>query len=227
VSSVRSDEPGLLVGLLRCAGCRYLMKPDKMTLRNGERARIYRCRGEHASGACQARASTLGHVIEPHVEQRLLDLGDELSAKGRQVGMELAPLEEAVEEAERDLAAFRDDERISKALGDRYVQGLEKRAADVERAHRTLAEAKERLAPTGMPLATSLRDVWPDLAVVEKQKLLRAGFDSIFLRRGRQPIEDRVVIFLRGEGPADLPGPGKRVPLRPLDLPDDPGGAGS
>jgi DNA invertase Pin-like site-specific DNA recombinase len=227
VASARSDEPGLLTGLLRCAGCRYLMKPDKMTLRDGTRARIYRCRGEHAAGICKARASTLGHVIEPHVEALLFEIGEEISAEGERVGLELGPLEEALDEAERDLAAFRDDERISKALGiDRYVEGLEKRAAAVKLAHRSLAQARLRAAPAGVPLAANLGDIWPDLAVVERQKLLGAAFDSIFLRRGRQPIEERVVVFQRGEGPADLPRRGKRVPLRPLDLPRDPGVAG-
>ena len=34
-TTTRSGTPALLTGLLRCAGCRYLMKPGKMTDRRG------------------------------------------------------------------------------------------------------------------------------------------------------------------------------------------------
>ena len=56
----------LLAGLLRCAGCRYVMKPDTITSREGN-LRQYRCRGEHAAGRCPAPTSVLAHVIEPRV----------------------------------------------------------------------------------------------------------------------------------------------------------------
>lgn len=47
---------------------------------------------------------------------------------------------------------------------------------------------------------------------------LESSADAIFLRRGRAPIEQRLVLFARGEGPTDLPGHGNRgAPIAPLD----------
>ena len=66
VSPLRSPSGALLAGLLRCAGCRYVMKPDTITSREGT-LRQYRCRGEHAAGRCPAPTSVLAHVIEPRV----------------------------------------------------------------------------------------------------------------------------------------------------------------
>ena len=66
VSPLRSPSGALLAGLLRCAGCRYVMKPDTITSREGN-LRQYRCRGEHAAGRCPAPTSVLAHVIEPRV----------------------------------------------------------------------------------------------------------------------------------------------------------------
>jgi len=66
-STPRNGDGALLAGILRCAGCRYLLKPDKMRGRDGEQLRIYRCRGEHAAGRCTSRATVMARVIEPHV----------------------------------------------------------------------------------------------------------------------------------------------------------------
>lgn len=229
VPTVRSEDPGLLVGLLRCAGCRYLLKPDRMTIHDGTRVRTYRCRGEHASGTCTDRAAVLGRVIEPYVEAELFKIADALDIEGEAANVELAPLETEADQADAELAAYRDDTRILDALGnDRYLDGLRTRAERADEAHRRLAAARVRLVPSGTPLAANLRDVYGDLTQEEKQKLLAGAFDTIFLRSGRKlPIEDRTVFFRRGEGPDDLPRRGHRVPLRPLDAPGDSGVAGS
>ena len=57
----------LLSGVLRCAGCSYILKPDTMKGRDSSKLRLYRCRGERAGGKCPAPASVLGNVIEPFV----------------------------------------------------------------------------------------------------------------------------------------------------------------
>src|SRR5215216_6527383 len=72
VSSPRNGDGLMLSGLVRCAGCRYLLKPDAMRGRNGERIGLYRCRGRHAAGKCPAPASILARVLDPHVERLFL-----------------------------------------------------------------------------------------------------------------------------------------------------------
>jgi DNA invertase Pin-like site-specific DNA recombinase len=168
-------EPALLAGLLRCAGCRHVMKPDRMTLRSGERVRTYRCRGEHASGRCEQRCAVLGTVIEPWVERNLLERLDRVQAEATGATAGLTEAQDAIDEAEAGLDAYRDDERILGVLGaDRFVEGLRKRAEAVERAYRELAEVRAASRPGAMHIA-DVRTMWPDLTVRERQRILRAA----------------------------------------------------
>jgi len=215
VTTARSEDPALLAGLLRCAGCRYLMKPDKMTLRNGDRVRLYRCRGEHAAGTCQARASVLGRVVEPFVEREFLQAAGTLSATPS-VGS--AGAERALAEAEAELAAYRDDERIVGVLGrDGFLEGLQARARALDQARRELAD----VAVPGVPARAELEKLWPELSVAERQKLMGSVLDAVVLRRGREPIERRALVLARGEAPSDLPRRGRRVALAPFTWPVD------
>ena len=72
-ASPRSGDGLLLAGLVRCAGCRYLMKADHMRDRDGSQLGLYRCRGRHAAGGCPGGASVLARVIDPFIEQQFLD----------------------------------------------------------------------------------------------------------------------------------------------------------
>ncbi len=221
--AVRSARPALLAGLLRCAGCSYLMRPDSTRQRDGERQRMYRCRGEHGAGTCGERSAALAKTIEPFVETRFFATAGEMVATGGSPLNRRAELRRAVDVAEAELAAYRDDERIIAALGpDRFVEGLRVRAESVEQAYRAAGTAEARV-PGDVPRTVELQKIWPDLAVPEKRKLLAAAFDSVFLRRSPKraysPIEERVVFFGTGEGPADLPGLRNRVRPRPLDAP--------
>jgi DNA invertase Pin-like site-specific DNA recombinase len=221
----RSDTPALLSGLLRCAGCRYVMKPDKQTLRSGERVRIYRCRGDHAAGRCEDRAAVIGSLIEPHVERVFFELVGELTAAASANGRGVEQAGAALRDAEAELAAYRDNERISDVLGeDRYVEGLGVKVAAVEGAQRTYAEAASRSGLEGIPQHAELRAVWPQLAIEERQHLLASVLDAVFIRstgRRNVPVAERVLVFPTGEAPDDLPRRGHRVPLAPLPWPDD------
>lgn len=220
-------EPALLAGLLRCAGCRHVMRPDRMTLqtgpRAGERVRTYRCRGEHASGTCTNRSAVLGTVIEPYVEQQFLEAARAIAARGEADNGELGELTDAVAVAEAELSAYRDDERILAALGpDRFVEGLEVRVERLEQAQRALAEATAQRT-TFADRDANLVELWPELSTEERRKLMRSAIDAVVLRRGRQvPITERALILWRGEAPDDLPRRGlRRGPLRPFDWPTD------
>lgn len=221
--AVRSDEPALLSGLLRCAGCRHLMKPDKMTMRDKSRARIYRCRGKHASGNCENRVAVLAHVIEPWVVEQVLER-ERVRLAGHTEGEAVPELVAELEAAEAELVAFRDDERIVGALGqDRFVEGLRRRAETVEDVQRRLADVQSR--PVGGPSGLELATVWPSMLVQQQQRMLRASVDAIVLRgrfQGRHvAIGERALILWAGEMPDDWPRRGKRVPFAPFVWPDD------
>lgn len=226
----RSGDPALLAGLLRCASCRYAMKPDRQTLRNGERVRTYRCRGEHSGGKCTGRAFALASVIEPHVERLFFDAVGTLEAQPTVSSTEVEAAMVVLDDAEAALTAFRDDDRIIGLLGrDGFVEGLEHRVQAVVSARAELAEASASVHSGPLPDRATLEGLWPDLSVSQRQHLLGSVLDVVFLRPGRVlPIQQRSLVMLRGEAPDDLPGRGRRTgKLRrfawPDDAPDDSG----
>lgn len=206
----------LLTGLLRCAGCRYSMRPDSMKPKfEDERVRSYRCRGRRAQGVCSAPSSTLARVIEPFiVEQALARFDTDL-------------LERADDTSDIDDAMKARDEAVR--LRDNFLQievadpAVFQRELDRRQEAVDIADARlTKLRPIESLEVASLRDEFPKLAVEEKRQVLMAQIDCIFLRRaprrGHFPIEDRVFICWRNEGPLDLPGPGRRnVELVPFD----------
>lgn len=214
-ASLRHGQ-SLLTGLLRCAGCRYCLKPDSMKPKyEGERVRLYRCRGTRAAGKCSAPASTLARVVEPYVEAAFLDryrdvgerqVDDDTEAKA-------ARLEVATATAQRD--AFLALDIADPALAQ----------AELNRRQERLDAAEAHLADLLLPEALDMSmmvEEWPELLIEEKRALLAAGIGAIFLRRsptrGPSPIEDRVLILWAGEGPEGLPGPGRRnLPLLAFD----------
>jgi DNA invertase Pin-like site-specific DNA recombinase len=206
----------LLAGLLRCAGCRYCLKPDRMKPKyEAERVRLYRCRGTRAMGKCEAPASTLARVIEPWVEQEFLARMTDTEAQQTRDAPDLTDAMREREDAlaQRDAFLLLDISDASAAQRE-----LDRRQERLDAAEAHLADLR---VPQGLD-GRAIIDEWPRLKAGEKRELLKAGIGAIFLRRspnrGPSAIEDRAVILWRGEAPADLPGPGRRgVPLLPFD----------
>ena len=232
VASPRNGDGLLLSGLVRCAGCRYLLKPDRMRDRDGGQLGLYRCRGRHAAGKCGSPASALARVLDPFVEAAFLEaLGPdgplaEASASTADVDDALA----LVEEAELELVTYRDTPGIVTAVGGQssFLEGLQSRAQTLAEARSKLAEAAEQ-ATLGSEVELSpgeLAEAWPTLTTGEKRRLLSAVIDTVVLRPGRGagravPIEARALILWRGEAPPDLPRRGHRVPLAPFVWPHE------
>lgn len=218
----RSGDGALLSGILRCGGCRYVLKPDTMRGRNGDKLRLYRCRGDHAAGRCPEPASVLGRVIEPYVEQVFLDaLGpDGPLARSTRSDRELDAARQAVDDAEAELEAW--IALSVTALGrEAYLAGLTSRQRRLDEARETLQAALAAAAGplADVPAGVDLRELWPRLDVAERRRLLAAGLDAVVVFRGRESVEERVEVLYRGEAPADLPSRGRRVPLRGFERP--------
>ena len=219
VRSVRQGEGLLLTGLVRCAGCRYLMKADHMRGRNGERLGIYRCRGRHSAGKCAAPATIMARVLDPYIDQMLLEavgsdgpLAEEVDASDA-IEAALA----AIESAEATLASYRDDRETERILGrEGFNAGLEVRVADVREAQATLAALTRRAPGVGSLIRSDLVDEWPTLDVPAKRHLLIASLDAVMVRSGRANVADRVRLLWAGDAPDDLPRRGHRVPLEPF-----------
>lgn len=219
-------DGSLLASILRCAGCRHVMKADKMTLRDGSRERIYRCGGEHASGVCKARPSVMGRVIEPYVVQQFFaGIGrGGILVRPSVDSDELDALKLALAEAEEELSALYASKSIA-ALGEDVVQGmLEPRVARRNEALRQLEQAQADSASPGLPSDAELRGTWDDLSIPDRRQLLASGIDAVILRKGKTtatPIEERTWFLWRGEMPDDFPRRGRRVPLSPFKWPEE------
>jgi site-specific DNA recombinase len=228
VASARIGDGLMLQGVARCAGCRYVLKPDTMRGRNGERLGIYRCRGRHAAGRCPAPASIMARVLDPYIEEAFIaalgPTGPLAEAVASTKALDAAVA--ALEDAEAELAAYRDEPGIMTAIGkDRFLEGLEARAEVVRVAQAKLNEARQQNAMNGHDATTpgALVEAWPTLTIAEKRALLTASLDAIFVRSAggaNVPVADRTLLLWRGEGPADLPRRGHRVPLESFPWPD-------
>lgn len=192
----------LLAGVLRCAGCGYVLKPDTMRARDGEKLRLYRCRTERSSGRCPAPASVLGRVIEPWVVDRFFAGLGGMRAEGSVLTNELEAAEVTLARAEQELATYLAAVSAEDVGADAFREGARQRREQIDRAGQDLDEARERAGLADLPLAADLAGDWPDLDVAERGQLLRAGLDAVILRRGRVPIGERAEVVWRGEGEA-------------------------
>jgi site-specific DNA recombinase len=228
--SIRNGEGLLLAGLVRCQGCRYLVKNDVMKDRDGSRLGFYRCRGRHPSGRCPAPIGILARVLDPYVEKQFLAA---LKPRGflAEASRDTKAIDRAsvqVQAAELELNSYRDTQAVSIVGRASFEAGLESRAQELDRARRELAEARERsaLAETIALTPGDPLEVWPTLSIGEKRTLLSAAIDAVIVKKARGagrsvPVEERAVILWRGQAPDDLPRRGRRVPLASFTWPVD------
>jgi site-specific DNA recombinase len=221
--STNGKGASMLSGLLRCAGCRYSMKPDKQKDRKGDRIRVYSCRRNRAAGRCGDPSSVLGSVVEPWVIEHFFEgLGD-VSAEAVRASTELREMQEQADKAALELSAYRDSSAVEIIGAQSFGEGLRVRADRLSGAEDALERKRQEAEGAELPDAATLRGSWPDLDVGERRQLLHLGIDAIFVRscgRANVPISERALIFFRGEGPDDLPGRGRRCnTIRPFDWP--------
>lgn len=219
-------EGALLSGLVRCAGCRYVMSPGATHgSHRRERLLTYHCRRRHSGGTCEASCSIKREIVEQYVEEAFLERYADVSIEGVTDSADLDAAREQVAAAEADLATFRDNERVREALqalGDgSFEDGIATRAERVIAARQKLAEARAHAIGFSLPDELSYRA----LRMPERRTLLRAGIGAVFVRRspgrGRNasPAAERVRICFAGEEPQDLPGWHNKsaVPISPFD----------
>lgn len=215
---------GLLSGVLRCAGCSYAMKPSMGKTRHGKPFLEYRCKPDKAGGRCPAPAAVMSTVVEPFVVSKLFEFADGATARSDAATADpMLDAEIAEAEAERDAAL---DERLAAALGgpesEVYLRTVETRQGRVDELLTRQAERDQDREPA--ELSTDLKEVWDDLDLAERRRILHSVFDSAFVwrtsergRNGKAPIGDRCRLFLAGDGPP-VPVRGQRGTIRTLPL---------
>ncbi len=212
---VREDpDPPLLGGLVRCAGCRYVMS-RALTTSGGYRRQYYRCRVQRVSGVCGAPASVRADRddgLETYVEHLVCAELDRRAA--HVVGVhDTAELDDAMarlDAASADVEEMRRDTLARRRLGARWLSFLEPLLAAAEDAQRRVDELR---AVHGAPVVGITSHEYLASSRRERTEVLRSLIDVVFVRstggpRGRYAIAlnlDRVRVLWAGEGPSDLP----------------------
>jgi site-specific DNA recombinase len=214
--SKRSGPTTLLAGLVRCAGCRYALKPSRMKDRDGEKLLMYSCRGKKAAGKCPAPTTVLARLLEPYVVERFMERAGGAEVGAVRLTEEIAEAQRVVDVARIELDSFLEADIEGTVGVERYRRELGRRREAFDDAEDVLAQLVRRDSDPGLPDAVELRRIWPTLSLQERRELLGLGIDAVFLRRaprqGLSVLDSRVFIAWRGEGPDDLPGAGPFVP---------------
>jgi site-specific DNA recombinase len=213
-AAARGKKPNLLGGIARCAGCRYVLAPGKSRWGGtGQNVLGYRCRGTHTAGACTEPASVNALKLETHVEALWRQ---QMAHETVSVADDTLALQSAAEElaaAEEELAAFATDVTARRLLGTGYHAALEERTTAVSRAQADLQKASAVIS------SGDAIESYNELPIVDRKRILGSSIDAIIVKRAhaRMPIEERVTILWRGEGPEDLPRRGRdNGPVRPF-----------
>jgi DNA invertase Pin-like site-specific DNA recombinase len=215
-ASQRGKRPNLLGGIVRCAGCRYVLAPQ--TYGSGGRRKptlAYRCREVHTAGACPDPASIPRETLDSYVEAVWRKQMADQVLSVAQDSQTLQTANAELEAAEEELTAFASDLTARRALRDRYHAALEARAAAVDQAQAKLQKATA-LAPDSKTIES-----YDELPIEDRKRILGSSIDAVIVKRAaaRTPVEDRVTILWRGEGPDDLPRRGRdNGPVRPYTL---------
>jgi site-specific DNA recombinase len=207
------NATSVLSGLIRCAGCRYAMKATMNRSRHGKPFLEMRCKSKD----CGARTSASAGPLEDLVLRRFFERIGDYRLWQVEGSRELEDAEARLLAAESELDAALDT-RLADALGaagsDRYLELVRTRRASVDAAATAVASA--RSAQIAFPEA-ELAEMWPDLPLHDRRRLLAATLDAVFVRRGAD-LGERLHFCWHGEAP-ELPTPGRRWSPTPFDFP--------
>jgi site-specific DNA recombinase len=208
----RSKTPSLLGGIVRCAGCRYVLAPQVYGWGRTNPTRAYRCRAVHSAGTCPEPANIPRDALDNYVENVWREQMKDQALAVKQDTQTLQAAAEKLQEAEEELAAFASDITARRVLGAGYHAALEARSTAVDEARTELQQATAS-APDAQTIET-----YDELPTEDRTRILSSSIDAVIVKRGdvRAPIEGRVTILWRGEGPDDLPRRGRdNGPVRP------------
>lgn len=200
-----ATQPMLLNGFLRCAGCGKTMcgHYDSVHPPRGSTPYLqYSCHGKFAQGLCPKQAFISARHLEAVVEDIALEL---LHTRRRAPVAALRAAEEALEQAEQALVAYRDNSALMTTLGERrFHDGVAKRMDRVRTVALDVAALRVRCDNHELPPATETEKRWPTMSIVERREVLAKVIDCVIVSRGRWDIDQRVMVCPTGTAPASL-----------------------
>ena len=151
----------------------------------------YRCKRDHgAAGVCEspawARVSDADELVERSV---LVHLSKRLRIEAREGTDSVKKATEAADRAEAELQAFQQVVDMAEVDRDYVVSGLKARVEAVEATRRELASIRAAKKPQ---VAEDIRGIWPTLTVEEKQSVIRGAVEVIWVKRGDEPLAQRM-----------------------------------
>jgi site-specific DNA recombinase len=193
----------LLSGLVRCAGCRFVMSQST----GFKDVPMYRCRRKHASGSCPEPAMISADTIEEYVERMVLD---QLAVQVESVpdSRERDQVASERDQAREDLDGFRRDIGARRKLGAEWHSWLDEYLQRVRGLEADLAALDQRI---GVASSGFTEDAFRSLGTDERRAVLSGYVDAIMVRRSRgrgrhtDPLDRRIRVLWRGEAPEDLP----------------------
>lgn len=210
---------GLLSGILRCASCRYALKPNQRTGGGLD----YRCKAglRQNANACPEPVTISAKAAERYVVERFFHRNRGLRAGNVDNAQEITAALDLLRSAEDERDAALDGRLRDLIDSEAALRIVQERQAAVERAREHLARVRQQDA--ALP-SENLEEIWHDLTLAEQRHLLASAFDAVFVRRGytqRSPAS-RMYLAWKGSG-IDLPTRGRRwAPVR-FDFPAGPG----
>lgn len=198
---VRGDKaPGLLVGLVRCAGC------GKAMSRSGAASRpTYACPRVSANGLCPAPASVTASLLDRYVDEvARAELAGLHGPEMRRDEGAVAAARAALSAAESELRAFLAGVQAAGLSPDVFAESARARQAEVDRASADLAQ---ELAAQPSAAVDDILAAWDSFNASEKNHALRSLIEVVLVHRaggrggGRGPqvaLASRVEIVKRG-----------------------------
>jgi DNA invertase Pin-like site-specific DNA recombinase len=216
----RASQTPLLRGILRCAGCRRLLRANARDQGSSRERRWYQCADARRDGhRCPTPGAISDARVDPYVEAVFWQEVEQPTF--RPALRRLGRLREQVERRERELETYRDSASLPVRIGPRrFARGLDVRAERLELAKVQLSRAQAQADVDRLPPPTELRELWPAMSFEQRRAAIGEVIDCVFVFPGScQPIESRLYVCLRGRGPTALPqdNPRQRIDLRPFD----------
>jgi site-specific DNA recombinase len=208
----------LLTGLVRCSGCGRRMRST--TGGRGSKPATYSCQ----TAGCELRYTTVT------VERLDAEVTDQFFA--HLDAFHVQPVNDGDIEAARAAVEIRGGEldRLA-AVIPAHPRAVEAHQAALRDAEQALAEAEDRLtqlvaSTANADAARELRSDWPGLTLEERREILRAGIDTVLVRRALRrtahlPIRNRILVLFRGDAPDGLRDNGRSGPIRSWTWNDD------
>jgi site-specific DNA recombinase len=183
------DAKYLLAGLLRCATCSRILIYSK-----GRQGRVfrYRCAGQD----CPTKITVHGPKAERLVEEKVFELASAYMEQ-TPASIDLVPLQEAFEKAERQLEQILTPE-MQEASGSSWPGAVRSRRDARDAAASALAEARGLQSHQGAsnrPL--ELRRIWPELEQDQRRVAIQSLLEKVIVhkvpRRAEVPHLEYVV----------------------------------